>query len=143
MVEDHIEYDCDASFMTFVDELFVHSFRPIGSVWCEVVVGRVSPVVVAVEFADRHEFDSVDAELLEVVESEDESWYGSFGGVVIDPEFVDDEVIFVGSLEVKSFVGPLELWFIGLQDRYISVALLWVVDEFGVNGFGFVFIVGV
>ena len=61
VVEHHIYNDGDAAFVAFVDEGFQVVLATVSAVGRKVVVGRVAPVVVAVKFANGHQFEGVHA----------------------------------------------------------------------------------
>ena len=145
VVEYHIQNNGNTAFVALIDEGFELFGRAVSLIQREVVVGRVTPVVVAVKFVHRHQFNGIYAEVLEVIQSFHESGDTTFGSVVINPHLVDDEVVLVRTFEVLGIIRPVEGLFTGLDNGHITAVSTFdrITDEVGIDCAGFVFVIGV
>ena len=86
--------------MAFVDKLLVVGHSAIGLIGGKVEVRIVSPRIVAVKLLDRHQFNSVNAEALDIVETCSSGFDGLLVGEVANQEFVNHQVVAVSTVKV-------------------------------------------
>ena len=120
MVEHHIHDDSHTAFVALVDKLLDLRLRTVSTVRSEIVVRRIAPVVVSVELADRHELDSVDAQLLDIIQTLHKTFYIALSSIIIDPQFVNNKVVLVRTLEIDRCIRPVICRFLRLDNGHVA-----------------------
>ena len=103
LIENHIENNSQSTFMTFVDELFVHIGRTVSFVRCKIEIWIVAPTVVAVEFGDRHQFNGCNAQRFQVIELANGSLQRLFRCEVSQKHFINRHVVGICNRKVGYF----------------------------------------
>ena len=119
MVEHHVHDDGDTAFVALIDERLELLGRTVGLIHSEVVVRRIAPVVVAVKLAHWHQFQGIDAQVLDIIQAFHQAGKTAFGRIVKGPQLVDNQVVLVRALEVQGLLRPVESRLGCLQNRHI------------------------
>ena len=123
MIEDHIHDDSHTSLVTLINESTEIILTTISFVHCEIMIRRITPVIITIKLADRHQFNGIDAKILYVIKAIDQSAETTFRCIVIYPKFVNDKIVFVRALEIKCGIAPLVLWLLSLHHCHITITL--------------------
>ena len=106
MVVHHVKDDSNASFMTGIYQRLEVVFCSVSFVDCEIKGRVVSPAVIAIELVYRHEFQSLDTQILKIVQAVFNELQRSFFGKVAHEEFVNHKVFLIGPDKVG--VAPVK-----------------------------------
>ena len=142
MVEHHVNDNGHTAFVALIDERLVHFLRTVRLIRRKIVVGRITPVVVAVKLTNRHQFYRIDTQVLDVIQTFHQAFEGTPFGIVVDPQLINDQVVFIRTLEVQRCVGPLESRFSRLNDRHVSVRAGRIIEQIRIHFLRFVLIIG-
>ena len=116
MVVHHVQNHGNPTLVAGVHQGLEVVFGAIGLVDGEVKRGIVSPTVVAIELVDRHQFECLNAQPLEVVERVLNECQRTLFRPVAHQQFVDHEVLLVRPFEIS--VRPCKLRLAGRQDAH-------------------------
>ena len=143
MVEYHIDNDCDAAFVTFVDQGFQVFRLAIGLIDCKIECRVIAPTLVPLELRYRHQLDRIDTEVLKIIQTFLHALEGALGSIVVHPQLVDDQVVLFRAPEVQRSFRPLVLRFIGLDNRHITAVCtaFRIIDQRRVDLLGLPFII--
>ena len=144
MVEHHIENDRYTALVTRIDKRFELIGRTVCFVQSKIEGRVVAPTHIAFKFRNRHQFDSIDTEVLEIIQAVEQGGIVAFGGEIVYPELVYDQVFPIRTLEMEGCITPLERRLLRLNNGYVSAvsATGRITDEGRVHRFRFPLVVG-
>ena len=114
MVQHHVQNDRNAPIVARVDQRLERRFVSVGLVQRHVECRVVAPAVVSIELIDRHEFDGIDSQSVQIIQRIQDGLVVPFFGEVANQQFVNHQRRFVWTFEI--LVGPFKVRCTGLQN---------------------------
>ncbi|MPM53696.1 hypothetical protein SDC9_100465 [bioreactor metagenome] len=135
----HVEDYGDAAFVTLIDKLFIHQVGAVCLVEGEIECRIIAPAVVPVELLYRHQFNSVYAEIFQIVQFLNGSVNISLFCKISQQQFVNNQIIGCRSFKVCNL--PVISIGLDFENRNYSVPFCRVGFVVGVGGGGDIWIV--
>ena len=133
MIEHHIEDDRHAAFVALVDEGLVHLLCAVSFIRREIVVGRITPIVVAVKLTYRHQLNGIHTQVLDIIQTLHQSFERTAFCIIVNPQLIDNQVVLVRTLKIERGIRPLESRFAGLDNRHITVCSGGIIQQIRVD----------
>ena len=142
MVEHHVDDNGHTAFVALINERLVHFLRTVRLIRRKIVVGRITPVVVSVKLTNRHQFYRIDTQVLDIIQTFHQAFEGTPFGIVVDPQLINDQVVFIRTLEVQRSVRPFESRFTRLNHRHVSVRTGRIIQQIRIYFLRLVLVIG-
>ena len=101
VVEHHIHDDRDTAFVALINEPFEIIRLAVRSVQREIEHRVVAPALVSLKLRNRHQFDRIHTQVLNIIQPVNNTLEGAFGGVIIHPDLIDDQVLARRTLKIE------------------------------------------
>ena len=141
MIEHHIKNNSNTTLVTFIDES-LHLFRcSICFVQRKIVVGRITPVLIAIKLLNWHQLYSIYTHILVIEHTISHTLNITCYSMVIHPCLINHQVILVWTFKIQCCIRPLELWLISLYHSHITISFSRIIHQIRINCFRFPLII--